>query len=157
MKLLRLFPAALILGATPSPAQTPGSNVATVTARATSAARGGRGVLTLTVRVAPGFHINAHKPNDPDLIPTTFQGTAPPGVTFGPTRFPTPKAVTVSYEKRPMLVYTGRTMILVPFDVARTVRPGRLTLAGTFSFQGCNATSCFPPVAAPVRATVTVK
>ena len=155
-------PMLLFLGtmAVPTLAQGPGNvTVATVTASAQPAGvvRGGKGVLAITVAVAPQFHINAHKPNDPDLIPTTFTANKTAGVTFGAPRFPAARTIKVSYEKQPMMVYQGRSTILVPFTVAKTARPGRLVVGGTLGYQGCNATSCYPPATAPVSAPVTVK
>lgn len=148
---------ALTAGTTALAQGMPGANIATVTAQAAPVAHGGHGMLAVTVRVAPGYHINAHKPADPDLIPTTWQGHAPAGVTFGTARFPVAQTVHASYEKLPMKVYMGRSVVLVPFTVAKAVRPGHITLTGTLNYQGCNATSCFPPASVPIRALVTVK
>ena len=160
-----LIVGALALVATQALAQMPPrSKVATATATASPAAvaRGGKGVLTVTVSVAPQFHINANKPNDKDLIPTVVEPVlvsraTNPGVTFGVPRYPAAKAIHVSYEKQPMLVYTGRSVITVPFTVARTARPGPVAIGAIVRYQGCNATSCFPPSSAPVRATVTIR
>ncbi len=141
-------------------AQSPG-NVTVATAKATvkpaAVAPGGKGMLFVTVAVAPRFHINAHKPNDPDLIPTTFTGAGTPGVALGAAKFPTPKTIKESYETLPMPVYQGRTVIAVPFTVAKTARPGKITLGGTLGYQGCNETSCYPPTSATVKAVVTIK
>jgi hypothetical protein len=141
-------------------AQGPGNvKVATVTASAkpTTVVRGGKGFLAITVAVSPQFHINAHKPNDPDLIPTTFTAGSVSGVTFGAAQFPAAKSIKVSYEKQPMLVYEGRATILIPFTIAKTAKPGRLAVSGTLGYQGCNNLSCYPPASAPVSAVVTVK
>lgn len=141
-------------------AQSPGNvKVATVTAAARPAtvARGGKGVLLVTVVVSPHFHINAHKPNDPDLIPTAFMGTGAAGIALGAAKYPAPKTIKVSYEKLPMTVYQGRAVIAVPFTVANAAKPGRVTLLGTLGYQGCNETSCYPPASVPVSAVVTVK
>jgi hypothetical protein len=148
---------ALAAGTTALAQGMPGANIATATAQAAPVTHGGHGVLAVTIRVASGYHINAHKPADPDLIPTTWQGHAPAGMTFGAARFPAAKTVHASYEKLPMKVYMGRSVILVPFTVAKTVKPGHITLTGTLNYQGCNATSCFPPTSLPVHALVTVK
>jgi DsbC/DsbD-like thiol-disulfide interchange protein len=159
MRLVCLALAALVSSTAPALAQMPGGNIvkASAAVKPVVVKPGGAGVLLISLGVSPGYHINAPKPNDPDLIPTAFQGTASAGVTFGTPRFPAPKAISVSYEKQPMLVYTGRTIVQVPFTIARTVKPGRVTLSGTLSFQGCNATSCFPPASAAVKALVIVK
>ena len=162
LRIIHSASALLLLGmmVVPTLAQGPGNvTVATVTASASPAGvtRGGKGVLAITVAVAPQFHINAHKPNDPDLIPTTFTANKIAGVTFGAAKFPTAKTIKVSYEKQPMMVYQGRTTILVPFSVAKTAKPGHLAVSGTLGYQGCNAQSCYPPASAPVSAAVTIK
>ena len=151
--------AAVSFPAVPALAQMPGGEIVRVSTavKPPVVKPGGTGVVTLTLVVSPGYHINAPKPNDPDLIPTTFQGTAPAVVTFGTPRFPAPKSISVSYEKQPMLVYTGRTIIQVPFTIAKRVKPGPVSLAGLLNYQGCNSTSCFPPASAAVKARVSVK
>lgn len=158
--MLKFFPLALtFLFAAPLAAQTPGAKVLTATASVSPKviARGGRGVLTLTVNVAPRFHINAVKPNDPALIPTAFKAAAPAGVTFGSALFPVARTIKASYSSKPMLVYIGRTTISIPFTVSKTAKPGHAAVGGTLGYQGCNETSCFPPASVPVRAVVTVK
>ena len=149
--------AALMLPAVRSDAQ--GMTVATVRAvvKPTTVARGSSGTLLVTVVVSPGFHINAARPNDPALIPTVFTGHAPKGILYGAARYPAPKSMRVSYENKPMLVYTGTTVISIPFTVAKTAKPGAGQLLGTVNYQGCNATSCYPPTSTSIQALVTVR
>ena len=148
-----------LLALAPAQAQLGGPKVATVTAAAKPAtiARGGKGVLLVTVTVRPQYHINAHKPNDSAYIATDFSGQAAPGVTFGMARYPMPKPMKLSYSPKPLLVYVGKAVISVPYTVAKTAKPGKMALTGTVSFQGCDAKSCYPPASAPMRAIVTVK
>ena len=155
--------AALVLAVATEPrlvlAQAPGASVARVSAKASSVAvaPGGHSQLIIKIALQPGFHINANKPNDPDLIPTVFTGTGA-SVTFEPPRYPIANSGAVSYEAKPMLVYTGQFVITVPFTVSKTAKAGqRITLSGALNYQGCNATSCFPPSSAPVTASIKVK
>ncbi len=143
----------------PAHAQFGGPKVATVTAAAKPAtvAPGGRGVLVVTVAVGPQYHINAHVPNDPNYIATVFAGEKTPGIVYGTPVYPAPKAMKLSYAAKPLLVYTGRIVVAVPYTVAKTAKPGKMGLAGALSFQGCDAKSCYPPASAQVRAAVTVK
>ncbi len=159
---IKMLPSLCLAGLTllvPAHAQFGGPKVATVTATAKPAtvAPGGKGVLRVTVAVGPQYHINAHAPNDPAYIATVFAGQKTPGITFGPAVYPTPKAMKLSYAPKPLLVYTGKAVISVPFTVAKTAHPGRAALTGAVSFQGCDAKSCYPPASAQVRAAVTIK
>lgn len=143
-----------------SAAQAPGSvKIASVAAAAAPAtvARGSKGTVVITVAVKAGYHINSHKPNDPDLIATTFTPTPTPGVTFGPVRYPSAKSIKVSYEKQPMTVYEGKAKVIVPFTVSKSAKPGHILLHGDLGYQGCNSTSCYPPTSAPVKASLTIK
>ena len=144
---------------TPAYAQFGGPKVATVTAAAKPAtvAPGGRGILLVMVAVGAQYHINAHAPNDPAYIATVFAGQKTPGITFGPPSYPVPKAMKLSYAPKPLLVYVGKAVIAVPFTVAKTAKLGKTALAGSLSFQGCDAKSCYPPASAQVRAAVTIK
>ena len=143
----------------PAQAQFGAPKVATATALAipASVAPGGEGILLITLAVGSQYHVNAHKPNDPDYIATLFAPQKTPGITYGTPKFPAPKSMKLSYAPKPLLVYTGKTVISVPFTVAKTAKPGKTTLTGAVSFQGCDAKSCYPPASAAIRTAVTIK
>lgn len=140
-------------------AQAPGGRYATVLALAKPAAvrPGGHTVVAVTITVAPGFHINSVKPADSYLIPTRLQMSKATGFVYGPIGYPANKTVKESYSPKPMLVYMGTAVIKVPVTAARTLKPGRYTLIGAVTYQGCNHSSCFPPMTAPISVPVTVK
>lgn len=159
-KMLYALPlAAVLLAPLPSLAQLGPSQVATAHAsvRSAAVARGGQGVLTVTLAVKSQYHINANHPNDPAYIPTVFTPKPVPGIVFGAVHYPAPKLVKVSYSPKPLLVYTGLATMTVPFTVTKAAAPGTKTLSGSVSFQGCDAKSCYPPVTASVQTPVTVK
>ena len=159
VKTLALLGLAGVASAQAAHAQFGGPKVATVTATAkpVAVAPGGRGVLVVTVTVGPQYHINAHVPNDPAYIATVFAGQKAPGITYGTPVYPSPHPMKLSYAAKPLLVYTGRAVIAVPFTVAKTAKPGKATLSGALSFQGCDAKSCYPPASAQVHTAVTIK
>ena len=152
--------AAALCAASLAPARAQGPtivSVASVQASPATVAPGGHGTLRVTLSVAPGYHINAHKPNDPSLIPTSLTA-ASAGAVFGAARYPATKTIKVSYTPKPILVYESRATILMPFTVAKSAKPGKkMAIFGTLSFQGCNQASCFAPTSLPVHATVGVK
>ncbi len=132
-------------------------SLASVKASPATVAPGGHGTLTVTLTVAPGYHINAHTLNDPSLIPTSLTATSA-GAVFGAARYPAAKTIKVSYTPKPILVYESKATILVPFTIAKSAKHGNsVPVTGTLSFQGCNQSSCFAPTSLPIRATVGVK
>lgn len=157
---LVLFAAASVYAASLAPARAQGPtivSVASVKASPATVSPGGHGTLMVTLAVAPGYHINAHKPNDPSLIPTAFTA-ASAGAVFGTVHYPAAKTIHVSYSPKPILVYESQTAIQVPFTVAKSVPHGKkMAVLGTLSFQGCNQSSCFAPTSLPIHATVGVK
>ncbi len=157
---LALCAAASVCAASLAPVQAQGPTivfVASVKASPATVAPGGHGTLTVTLSMAPGYHINAHAPNDPSLIPTSLTA-ASAGAVFGAARYPAAKSIKVSYSPKPILVYEGKTTVQVPFTVSKAAKHGKkFAVTGTLSFQGCNQSSCFAPTSLPVHATVGVK
>ena len=155
-----LCAAASVCAASLAPVRAQGPTIVSVKSVKMSPATvapGGHGTLMVTLAVAPGYHINAHTPNDPSLIPTSLTATSA-GAVFGTARYPASKTIRVSYTPKPILVYEASTTILMPFTVAKSAPHGKkMAVLGTLSFQGCNQSSCFAPTSLPVHATVGVK
>lgn len=132
---------------------------ATAVAAPTAVKAGSKAVMTVHIAVEDGWHIYPKKPDDEFTTPTAFTAKRVAGVTFGAPVYPTAQTIPNPLEPgKTMHVYHGGdTVIKVPFTVAKTAKPGKLTLAGTVQAQSCNDNSCLPPVSLPVTATVTVK
>ncbi|GAB4452606.1 MAG: hypothetical protein OHK0029_03820 [Armatimonadaceae bacterium] len=141
---------------------------ATVSARVTPAtvAPGEKAMLTVTVQVKEGFHINAEKPGDENLIPTVLTvskpmlGGATPkpaGISVGKSAFPKPKSMPSLMGEGEMFVYEGKVEITAPVTVAKNAAPGMAAIRGTLRTQGCNETMCFPPATFPFEAPVTIR
>jgi DsbC/DsbD-like thiol-disulfide interchange protein len=120
-------------------------------------------MVTLTVSVAPKFHINAHQPGDPNMIATVATVNAPkyPGVSVGKVVYPAGETMKVEYSPKPLRVYEGMTRITVPVAIAKTAKPGTVTLTGQVRMQGCDETACYPPAtlkfSAPLQIVAKVK
>lgn len=123
---------------------------------------GGKATLLVTVEVAPGYHINASDPGDPNLIPTVLKPDAKmvaaknAPVAFGKPRYPQPETLLASYAQTPINVYGGKAVISLPVTVTKQARAGTMTVAASLRVQGCNDSTCFPPVTIPVSAPLIV-
>ena len=121
--------AALVLacGAASVHAQDPGDviEVSAVVAPAT-VAPGERAQLAVTVTISAGWHVNAHVPSEPYLIPTALSLTTPPEIEVGEVRYPAGELRAVGAVLSDQIPYMRR----VGFDTfAVTHGPTRRALA----------------------------
>lgn len=115
----------------------------------TAVARGGGLGIEVVVSIAPGWHVNAHKPNQPFLKGTALTLTAPEGVTVEPVNYPHPDTRKFAFAgDAELLVYEGKvgltTAIRVPADFAGE----RIRVAAELQYQACDDTTCLRPTAA---------
>lgn len=116
------------------------------------AAPGGTATLTFEAVVAPGWHINAHQPNQKFLVPTTLTLTVPAAAAAGAVHYPEPTAKTFAFAGDvALLVYEGtlplRTSVRVPAAFAGAALP----IEAVLRYQACDDTTCLPPTS--VRAS----
>jgi DsbC/DsbD-like thiol-disulfide interchange protein len=116
----------------------------------TSVKAGGKATLTLTITMAPGFHIYDPKPGEEFAIASEVLPIKAVGVSYGKAIWPTP---TIHEKAR---VHEGTITVTVPITLAKTVKPGTLKLGAAVKSQGCNATGCLPPDTITLSAPLTV-
>lgn len=97
--------------------------------------------LELTLRIKPGWHINAHHPLQEYLIPTAFKVSAP-GWKLIDADYPQAEVTKLGFQKEPLALYQGdihiRARLRRSADVAPIV-PVELRL------QACSDQVCLPP------------
>src|SRR5712691_11347540 len=77
------------------------------------AAAGSKFEAAVVMDIPAPFHVNAHKPSEDYLRPTTLTLQPAPGLTFGPVVYPTPESKTLSFSPKPLLVHEGRLVLRV--------------------------------------------
>ena len=112
--------------------------------RAISVKQGATVVTTVTVRVAPEFHIQANPASQPNLIPTTIDFPEREGVVLEGVTYPEGNVFRLEGSDKDMMVYGGEVKFKVKF-LAKNAKLGRVDVAGTFRFQPCNEKTCFFP------------
>jgi thiol:disulfide interchange protein DsbD len=142
--------AALVLacGGASVHAQDPGDviEVSAVAAPAT-VAPGGRSQLSVTVTISAGWHVNAHVPSEPYLIPTVLSLTTPPGLEVGEVRYPAGELRAFAFNPgKELSTYEGTITITAPLNVRPDATVDRVALLrGSLRYQACNDTRCLPP------------
>ena len=106
----------------------------------------------LELRIAPGWHVNAHRPGDEFLIPTSVTFTPPAGVLVGSVAWPAPEERRLAFSgEKPLQLYSGTVQLVAP--LSGTAAPGAPPLVATVRYQACNDTICLPPKTVEVAAS----
>lgn len=104
--------------------------------------------ILVTLRIDPGYHVNANPASNDYLIPTSiaFEGVAPERIGYPPA-IPFKPA----FSDEPINVYEGTVVIVAIFP------PGALDRVRDFGFtltaQACTTAICLPPADINGRAT----
>jgi thiol:disulfide interchange protein DsbD len=130
-----------------APARPP---IVTLAPRLETGPSAGGGILRLTATIAPGWHVNSHRPSEDYLIATKAHLDALPGVTFGEPMYPDGVEKKFSFSESALSVYESAFTIQVPvlWDVSRP--PG--AISGRVDYQACNDRSCLAPASVAFRA-----
>lgn len=107
-------------------------------------------------QIAPGYHINNHKPTLGYLIPTQWKLEASKQVSVEKVVYPKGELKKFAFSDMQLSVYQGRVAVGALLKVARGTRPGTYALKGQFSYQACNDHACLPPKSVPLSLTVRV-
>ena len=99
---------------------------------------GGRTRARAILEVAPGFHINAHRPRQTFLIPTELTLV---GGSFGAPSYPEPVDMRLAFAgEESLLVYDGTVRISAESD-----RPPDGPVFAKLRYQACDEERCLPP------------
>ncbi len=101
--------------------------------------------LTITLDIAPGWHVNSSAPLDGSLIATTVElDPASSGWRLDRLTYPEPRQVRLGFQESPLSVYTGR--VEVTAGLARSAgdtSAGPLAIA--LRLQACDDSVCLRP------------
>jgi suppressor for copper-sensitivity B len=139
--------AALVLAATPAPAQPPDLDKAGLALVADGAtyAPGAAAVLVAKVTIDEGWHVNAHVPTYDYLIPTALELELPAGWTAGGVTYPEPKLQRFKFADDPLAVYDGTVEIRAEARVPAGSPAGSFPVRAVLHYQACDDSTCLPP------------
>jgi hypothetical protein len=123
----------------------------TVTPPARASVKRGETVTAkVGIKVNEGFHVNSNAPLDEYLIPLRLTWQAAPFELKAVT-FPPAKEEKSEFSPKPIAVFDGAFEIASKFAVPANAPVGAGFISGKLRYQGCNATTCFPPKTVDVR------
>ena len=142
--LLALAPAANAQMGEPPPA----SELVKLDAPRVTLKAGGAAEATLTLHIAPSWHINAN-PAGENMIATAAIVAADRGVTAGTIVYPMPQLVRLGFDSTDLPVWSESATLRVPLAAAANAVNGAHVLRGKLRFQACNDQVCLAPVSVP--------
>ena len=120
------------------------------------AGRGGPFQIAVVMNIRPGFHVNAREKSEEYLIATDLKAQLPSGFTAGDAVYPKGKLETFTFSKKPLNVYQGKVILLLPVNVLENAPLGQQHLSLKLRYQACSTELCLPPTTLPLDATVNV-
>jgi DsbC/DsbD-like thiol-disulfide interchange protein len=112
--------------------------------------------IAVVAEVAPGYHINDHKPTLDYLIPTELKLEPSDEFSLKDVDYPKGTMKKFAFSDSPLSVYEGKVVIGAMLQIARKASPGVYTLKGKLTYQACNNHACLPPASAAVSLDVKV-
>ena len=101
--------------------------------------------LAVEVNIQQPFHINAQKPSEEFLIPTTLKIEVPPRVALGKISFPKALVKKFEFSESPLAVYEGIFHIFTTLSISDEYQEADLLLQGTLGYQACDHHTCMAP------------
>ncbi len=112
--------------------------------------------VNLKADVQSGYHINANKVSDDDLIPTTLEVESGE-LKVGKISWPASHKFKFSFSETELDVYEGSVTIGINLKAPKGLKPGKYEVTGKLNYQACNDRACFAPKDAPFAVTITIK
>jgi uncharacterized protein YyaL (SSP411 family) len=103
-------------------------------------------LLTVTINIPEGWHINSNQPNSKELIATRLsRSDSAQGWKIGPVTYPRGIEQKLPFQQHPLSVYSGTITLQTLLERDDKDEPMRHTLPVELQLQACNDRLCLPP------------
>lgn len=144
----------LLLAQLIAPPPKPGHAVVQSSPADVSARPGTKVMLFVDVTPKPNIHVYA--PGNEFYIPITVKLNPQADVKAGKLTYPKSEIATIADER--VSVFQKPFRLTQEVEVGKAAKSGsNVTVGGTVNYQACDDKVCFPPEAAPVSWTISVK
>lgn len=120
------------------------------------AGRGGSFQIAVVMNIRPGFHVNAREKSEEYLIATDLKPQLPSGFASGEVIYPKGKLETFTFSKKPLNVYQGKVILLLPVNTLAAAPLGEQHIPLKLRYQACSTELCLPPTTLPLEAVVNI-
>lgn len=120
------------------------------------AGRGSSFQIAVVMNIRPGFHVNAREKSEEYLIATDLKAQLPSGFTGAEVIYPKGKLETFTFSKKPLNVYQGKVILLLPVKTLASTPLGEQHIPLKLRYQACSTEVCLPPTTLPLDAVVNI-
>ena len=117
---------------------------------------GGKVEFPLNLKILKGFHIQSNPASEEYLIATTVKLEPTEGITPDAPIYPKGIAFRIKGSEKEITTYENEIAIKIPIQADTSASTGDRILKGTVRYQGCDATTCFPPTILPFEVKLIV-
>ena len=101
--------------------------------------------IAVEVQIKEPYHINAQKPSEDYLIPTTLNLKSGEGIAIGQYTYPDAEMRTFAFSESPLAVYEETIYIFTTISVSPDYTGTEIPLNGTIGYQACDDQTCQAP------------
>lgn len=113
--------------------------------------------VQLSFLINEGYHIQANRVKDENLIPSTLSFDASDELILGDPVFPQAVEFRMKGEEESWLVYSDVVEINVPIRTVKPLDTGAYLIKGNLHYQACDDAKCYFPRDLPFSMKINVK
>jgi DsbC/DsbD-like thiol-disulfide interchange protein len=108
-------------------------------------------------KIKEGYHIQANKVLDDNLIPSSITTQSPEEIKVENPVFPVPVEFHLKNVKEAMLVFHNTLRINLPVNISENTKDGIFVISGNLHYQACDSVKCYFPRDLPFEIGIIVK
>ena len=112
--------------------------------------------VTVSFRLAKGYHVNNDKPTEAYMIPMRLTWNSGP-LTASGIVYPEAHMAKFGFSTKPLAVVTSNFMLTTKFTAPANAPKGVRTLSGKLRYQACSDSLCFPPRNVDIQLPVEIR
>ncbi len=118
--------------------------------------RGSSFQIAVSMKIRPGFHVNAREKSEEYLIATDLKAELPAGFRGGEVLYPKGKLEKFTFSKTPLNVYQDIVTLRMPLTALSNAPTGAQHISLKLRYQACSTDLCLPPTTLTIDAAVNV-
>jgi DsbC/DsbD-like thiol-disulfide interchange protein len=101
--------------------------------------------IALLLNIKEGWHINSHKPLDPNLVPTSVNLKDTSAYKLKEIKYPQPELKKLAFAENELSLYEYEAVIKIQIVIDKNYNEKNLNIKGKIQYQPCNDQTCLFP------------